>query len=158
EVAAHLHDSVLQTLTLIQKRADDPQTMAALARQQERELRRWLYGQPDPGRGEGFRDAIERTVADGEDQFFVAIDHVRVGDAPLADGLRSLLAASREAVVNAAKFSGSPSIALYAEIGPQAAEVFVRDRGVGFMVCDVAPDRRGIADSIRGRMARAGGS
>jgi signal transduction histidine kinase len=158
EVAAHLHDSVLQTLTLIQKRADDPHAMAALARQQERELRRWLYGQPDAGREEGFRDAIDRLVADVEDQFLAAIDHVTVGDAALDEGLRSLLAATREAVVNAAKFSGSPSIALYAEIGPHAAEVFVRDRGVGFSVCDVAPDRRGIADSIRGRMSRAGGS
>jgi signal transduction histidine kinase len=158
EVAIHLHDSVLQTLTLLQKRSDDPQLMAALARHQERELRRWLYGAPEPDADRGFREAVEAMVADVEDQHLVHVDNVTVGDGPIEPTLRTVIAAAREALVNAAKFSGERSLSLYAELRPQHVEVYVRDRGRGFRLEDVAPDRKGISDSIVARVDRAGGT
>jgi len=158
EVAIHLHDSVLQTLTLLQKRADDPQLMAALARHQERELRRWLYGAPEPDADRGFREAVEAMVAEVEDQHLVHVDNVTVGDGPIEPTLRTVIAAAREALVNAAKFSGERTLSLYAELRPQHVEVYVRDRGCGFRLEDVAPDRKGISDSIVARVDRAGGT
>lgn len=158
EVATHLHDSVLQTLTLLQKRSDDPQVMAALARHQERELRRWLYGSPDPHDGRGFREAIEAMVAEVEDQHLVQVDNVTVGDGPVDPSLQTVISAAREALVNAAKFSGQRSVSLYAELRPHHLELYVRDRGCGFDVADVADDRKGISDSIVARLGRLGGT
>jgi signal transduction histidine kinase len=158
EVAMHLHDSVLQTLTLLQKRADDPKTMAALARRQERELRRWLYGMSDPHDGRGFREAVEAMVTEVEDQHLVKVDNVTVGDAPLEPVLRTVIAAAREALVNAARFSGERTVSLYAELRPQHVELYVRDRGVGFCLDEVADDRRGISESIVARVHRIGGT
>lgn len=158
EVATHLHDSVLQTLTLLQKRADDPQMMAALARHQERELRRWLYGAPQSQDGRGFREAVEAMVAEVEDQHLVHVDNVTVGDGPVEPRLQSILSAAREALVNAAKFSGERTVSLYAELRPSHVELFVRDRGAGFVVEDVADDRKGISDSILARLDRLGGT
>ena len=158
EVATHLHDSVLQTLTLLQKRSDDPQLMAALARHQERELRRWLYSAPDPHDGRGFREAIEAMVAEVEDQHLVHVDNVTVGDGPVEPTLQTVIYAAREALVNAAKFSGERTLSLYAELRPGYVELYVRDRGHGFRLEDVAPDRKGISDSIVARLDRAGGS
>jgi len=158
EVATHLHDSVLQTLTLLQKRSDDPQMMAALARHQERELRRWLYGAPDPHDGRGFREAIEAMVAEVEDQHLVHVDNVTVGDGPIEPTLQTVISAAREALVNAAKFSGERTLSLYAELRPEHVELYVRDRGLGFRLEDVADDRKGISDSIVARLDRAGGT
>ena len=157
-VAAHLHDSVLQTLTLIQKRAGDPATMTALARHQERELRRWLYGGEPVDETQGFRAALDGMVAEIEDLHLVTVEHVMVGDAPLEPALAELVAATREALINAAKFAGTRTLSLYAEVGPDSTEVFVRDRGVGFLLDEVPDDRHGIADSIVGRIARTGGT
>lgn len=157
-VAAHLHDSVLQTLTLIQKRADDPDTMTALARRQERELRRWLYGDAPVDATQGFRAALDRVVAEIEDLHLVTVEHVMVGDAPLEPALAELLAATREALTNAAKFSCTRTLSLYAEAGPEMTQVFVRDRGVGFSLDEVPADRHGISDSIIGRLSRTGGA
>jgi signal transduction histidine kinase len=158
EVAIHLHDSVLQTLTLLQKRSDDPQQMAALARHQERELRRWLYGTPDGHDGRGFREAIEAMVAEVEDQHLVQVDNVTVGDGPVEPIVQTVISAAREALVNAAKFSGERRLSLYAELRPGHVEMYVRDRGQGFRLEDVAPDRKGISDSIVGRLDRLGGT
>jgi signal transduction histidine kinase/phage shock protein PspC (stress-responsive transcriptional regulator) len=157
DLAAHLHDSVLQTLTLIQNRAADPKVTSALARQQERELRRWLYADQDADPATGFRDALEAAAAEIEDQYTVTIECVLVGEAPLEPNLRAALAASREAMINAAKFAGTPLISVYAEVGNGHAEVNVRDRGVGFDPAAVPPDRRGIADSIVNRIDRVNG-
>jgi signal transduction histidine kinase len=166
EVAAHLHDSVLQTLTLLQKRADDPKVMAALARHQERELRRWLYGGAAagvPGATGGdepatFRAALEAMATDVEDQHLVQVENVTVGDGPVDATLLAVVAAAREALVNAAKFSGRRAVSLYAELRDHHVEVFVRDRGVGFDPAAVGPDRKGISDSIVGRVQRLGGT
>jgi signal transduction histidine kinase len=157
-VAAHLHDSVLQTLTLIQKRADDPTAMSALARRQERELRRWLYGEEPVDATRGLRAALDSVVAEIEDLHLVAVEQVMVGDAALEPALAELVAATREALTNAAKFAGTPTLSLYAEVGPDSVQVFVRDRGVGFLLDDVPDDRHGIADSIIGRVVRTGGT
>jgi signal transduction histidine kinase len=157
DLAAHLHDSVLQTLTLIQNRAADPKVTSALARQQERELRRWLYADQVADPATGFRDALEAAAAEIEDQYTVTIECVLVGEAPLEPNLRAALAASREAMINAAKFAGTPLISVYAEVGNGRAEVNVRDRGVGFDPAAVPPDRRGIADSIVNRIDRVNG-
>jgi signal transduction histidine kinase len=154
EVAAHLHDSVLQTLALIQKRAGDPREVAGLARQQERELRSWLLERPDPGEGASVAAALERVAAEVEELHRVPIEVVTVGDGPLNGRLEALVQAAREAMTNAAKFASSERVDLYAEVEPDRVEVFVRDRGVGFDPDAIPPDRRGVRDSIIGRMER----
>jgi len=157
EVATHLHDSVLQTLTLLQKRSDDPMLMAALARHQERELRQWLYGNPTSPAGGTFRQAVETMVSQVEDQHLVHVDNVTVGDGPIEDQIAMVLSAAREALVNAAKFSGERTLSLYAELRDHHVELFVRDRGRGFRLDEVADDRKGISDSIVARLGRLGG-
>ena len=156
-VAAHLHDSVLQTLSLIQRRADEPGAVARLARRQERELRRWLY---DPGHqlGLGMKQLLETQVEQIEDEHLIDVETVVVGDIEVDGAVTELVAAASEALVNAAKFSGEERVSLYAEVSDQAVEVFVRDRGVGFDLDAVPPDRHGVRDSIMGRMQRIGGS
>jgi phage shock protein PspC (stress-responsive transcriptional regulator)/signal transduction histidine kinase len=158
EVAAHLHDSVLQTLALMQKRADDPKEVAALARRQERELRAWLFD-GDAGRdGDSLAAALERVAAEVEDDHGVPIDVVAVGDRPLDERGVALVAATREALTNAAKFAADAApVAVYAEMTDQAAQVFVRDRGPGFDAASIPADRRGVRESIIARMERHGG-
>ena len=156
DMAAHLHDSVLQTLALVQ-RADDPARMAALARRQERELRGWLY---DGGSGPDqatVRAAVEHLAAAIEDRHGVVMDVVAVGDAPLDPAMESLVAAAGEAMTNAARWSGSATVSVYLEATPQRVEVFVRDRGAGFDPEAVDGDSHGIRDSIQGRLDRVGG-
>ena len=156
EVAAHLHDSVLQTLALMQKRADDPREIASLARRQERELRAWLNGgRPEPG--DSLAGSLEAAAAEVEETHGVPIDVVAVGDAPVDERGAALVAAAREALVNAAKFAGGAPVSLYAEVGEERTEVFVRDRGPGFDMTAVPDDRRGVRESIVGRMRRHGG-
>jgi len=159
-ISAHLHDSVLQTLSLIQRYGDEPGRAAQLARQQERELRNWLYG-PAATTHDGVRlvTALERSAALVEERHGVTIDVVTVGDIDdvPAEDLVDLLAAVREAMTNAATHSGSPRIDVFAERFEDRVDVFVRDTGVGFDVEAVASDRRGISESIIARAARAGG-
>jgi signal transduction histidine kinase len=157
ELAAHLHDSVLQTLALVQRRADDPRAVAALARRQERELRAWLSGSAERGDRESLAAALEAAAAEVEEAHEVAVEVVAVGDAPLDARAEAVLAAAREALVNAAKFAGGAPIAVYAEADEARIHVFVRDRGPGFDLGAVPADRRGLRDSIVGRMERAGG-
>lgn len=156
EMAAHLHDSVLQTLALIQ-RAEAPRDMVALARNQERELRAWLNGR-QPMADDTLAAAIEKAAASVELTLKVPVEVVTVGDAPLDDRLRAVVEACREATVNAAKHSGAPQISIYVEVEPAGVTAYVRDQGSGFDPDAVASDRRGIAESIRGRMQRAGGA
>ncbi len=157
EVAAHLHDSVLQTLTLIRRRAGDAEAVARLARSSERDLRRWLYA---PGeRAEAtLATALRASAADVEDDHGVSVEAVTVGDTPLTERVTALLDATREALVNAAKSSGADEISLYAEVSGSDAAVFVRDRGRGFDPAAVPDDRYGIRESIVGRMRRNGGT
>ncbi|CAA9473126.1 MAG: Two-component system sensor histidine kinase [uncultured Solirubrobacteraceae bacterium] len=158
EVAAHLHDSVLQTLALVQKRADDPRAVATLARQQERELRAWLWDPQAPAADAGLAAALRAAAAEVEEAHGVPIEVVTVGDVAMADGPATVLAAAREALTNAAKFAGDAGpVALYAEAAPERVQVFVRDRGPGFDLAAVPADRRGVRDSIIGRMERHGG-
>jgi signal transduction histidine kinase len=160
EVAAHLHDSVLQTLALVQKRAGDPREVAALARRQERELRSWLSGSRSRTGGERrFVAALQAAAEEIEEAHGVAVDVVAVGDAPLERDGEALVAAAREAMLNAAKFGGGETapVAVYAEAGDDRLQVFVRDRGPGFDPAAVPADRRGVRESIVGRMERHGG-
>lgn len=159
EVAAHLHDSVLQTLALMQKRADDPRAVAALARRQERELRTWLSGAPARAEGEPrLAAALQAAAEEIEREHSVVVDVVAVGDAPLDRDGEALVAAAREAMLNAAKFAGdSAPVAVYAEANRERLHVFVRDRGPGFDPDAVPADRRGVRESIVGRMERHGG-
>lgn len=156
EMAAHLHDSVLQTLALMQ-RTDDPKRMVTLARQQERELRSWLYGDRPSASEQRFTAALQEAAARVETDFTLPVEVVTVGDGPLDDTGRALVAAAGEAMVNAAKHSGAAEVSVYAEVADGRADVWVADLGRGFDPAQVPPDRRGLADSIRGRMARVGG-
>lgn len=156
DMAAHLHDSVLQTLALIQRQADDPRAVVRLARRQERELREWLYGEAESG-ADTIKAAITEAAADVEDDFPVDVDTVFVGDAPLTNGLGELVKAAREAMMNAAKHSGAPRIDVYVEADESEVVVFVRDRGKGFDVDSIADDRMGVRRSIIDRMQRHGG-
>ncbi|MDX6225275.1 MAG: hypothetical protein QOE64_1651 [Frankiales bacterium] len=155
EVAAHLHDSVLQTLVLIQKAADDPRQVARLARSQERALRGWLFAQQRAAGG--MRAALEQAAADVESSFGVSVEVVAVGDAVSGERVDALVAAAREAMVNAAKHSGVQAMQVYAEAGDDSMSVFVRDRGSGFDPAGVPADRFGISQSMRARMVRHGG-
>jgi len=157
EVAARIHDSVLQTLALIQRHAGDPARVATIARRQERELRRWLYGS-GVADAESVVAALADTAAEVEELHGVPVELASAGDAPLDDGARQLVLAAREAMTNAAKFSGADEIAVYAEAGADGLSVFVRDRGAGFDRSEVADDRRGLVESIEGRLSRAGGT
>lgn len=156
-LATHLHDSVLQTLALMQ-RTDDPQRMNHLARTQERELRAWLFGKVAPSAGETLSDLLQGLAARYESHYPVIIDVVSVGDTELDERIKELAAACGEAINNAAKHSETPAISVYAEVEPDVITVYVRDEGVGFATASVGPDRRGISDSIEGRMRRAGGT
>jgi len=171
EVAAMMHDSVLHTLTLIQRHHEDPAQVARLARAQERELREWLYGAradrlrraqqgvdgTEHAAVESFAEAIRAAAAEVEDRHGARLDVVSVGDAPLDPQLGACVAAAREAMVNAAKYAPEAPISVYAELADDRVEVFVKDRGPGFDPDAVAPDRMGVRESILGRMRRHGG-
>jgi signal transduction histidine kinase len=156
-MAAHLHDSVLQTLALIQ-RAREPREMAMLARTQERELRAWLYGRAPSVPGVRLRDALDAMAGRIERGQAVKVETVVVGDAALDESLRALVGATSEATLNAARHSGAAEVSVYLEVEPGAVTAFVRDHGSGFDPAAVPADRRGIADSIVARMRRHGGS
>ena len=156
DIAAHLHDSVLQTLALIQRNAGSAREVARLARGQERTLRNLLYGSRTAS-GQ-FADELRAAAAEVEDAYAVAVDVVVVGDAPLNDNLAALCAATREALVNAAKHSGVDSVSVYAEFETEQVSVFVKDRGVGFDMHEVADDRQGVRGSIIARVERHGGT
>ncbi len=156
DMAAHLHDSVLQTLALIQRSADDPKAVQQLARRQERELRSWLYGEQNADKT--LKAALTTAAAEVEDDRGVPVEVVAVGDCDLTEPLVALVRAAREALVNAAKHSGADKIDVYAEVDEDRVEVFVRDRGAGFDLEGVEDDRLGVKHSIIDRMARHGGS
>jgi signal transduction histidine kinase/phage shock protein PspC (stress-responsive transcriptional regulator) len=156
DMAAHLHDSVLQTLAMIQRQADDPKAVQQLARRQERELRNWLYG--DELHEATLKAALTSAAAEVEDERGVPVELVTVGDCDTSDSIQALVRAAREAMVNAAKHSGADKIDVYAEVDEDSVEVFVRDRGKGFDVDAVAEDRMGVKGSIVDRMARHGGT
>ncbi|MVA76378.1 PspC domain-containing protein [Auraticoccus sp. F435] len=156
DMAAHLHDSVLQTLALIQRQADDPRAVQGLARRQERELRGWLYG--DAVEESTLRAALTTAAAEVEDERGVPVEVVMVGDCPLDPDLQALVQAAREAMVNAAKHSGADRIDVFGEAGEDLVEVFVRDRGRGFDLDAIAEDRLGVRGSIMDRVRRHGGT
>ncbi|MFE7510378.1 PspC domain-containing protein [Streptomyces sp. NPDC057540] len=162
EVAAHVHDSVLHTLTLIQRNADDAGEVRRLARAQERELRNWLYKPEGTGREEEpetLAEAVKRAAAEVEDKHGVPLEVVVVGDCPLDEKLAAQMQAAREAMVNAAKYGGEGgAVQVYAEVEGRTVFVSVRDRGPGFDPDAVPEDRMGVRESIIGRMQRYGGT
>jgi signal transduction histidine kinase len=156
EMAAHLHDSVLQTLALIQ-RSDEPKRMVTLARAQERELRKWLYDRAPESAKERLSDALQVAADRVEADFDIPVEVVTVGDAPLDERLLALARATGEALTNAAKHAKVDRISLFVETTDHQTEVFVTDQGVGFEPATIDGDRRGITDSIVGRIRRHGG-
>lgn len=158
DVAAHLHDSVLQTLALIQKRSDDPEQVARLARRQERDLREWLADDQPTRPDERLADALRAAAVEIEDSHGAPIEAIVVGDTELDERMAALVGAAREALTNAVKFAsdGGP-VRLYAEIDDGLARVFIDDRGPGFDPAAISDDRRGVRESIIGRMRRYGG-
>ncbi|MGW0555070.1 PspC domain-containing protein [Streptomyces sp. NPDC002926] len=164
EVAAHVHDSVLHTLTLIQRNADDGGEVRRLARAQERELRNWLYKPGGTGKDEGeepdtLAEAVKKAAAEVEDKHGVPLEVVVVGDCPLDEKLSAQMQAAREAMVNAAKYGGEGgAVQVYAEVEGRTVFVSVRDRGPGFDPDAVPQDRMGVRESIIGRMQRHGGT
>jgi signal transduction histidine kinase len=157
DVAAHLHDSVLQTLALIQKHAQEPREVVRLARSQERDLRAWLYDDRADD-ATSFAAALKKVAADVEDAHGVPVEVVTVGDVELDDRTRAVLSAGREAAVNAAKHSGADKVDIFAEVEGSDVELFVRDRGCGFDLDSVSNDRLGVRRSIVDRMERHGGT
>ena len=158
EIAAHLHDSVLQTLALIQNRAGAQSEIARLARAQERELRDWLFAGTDPFAGD-LPTELQRSATALELEHPVRIDVVVAGTAGELPGeaTAALVGAAREAMLNAARHAGG-EVSVYLELSAASVDVFVRDRGPGFDPADVPAGRLGIRESIHGRMARAGGT
>lgn len=157
DVAAHLHDSVLQTLALIQRSASDPAIVSRLARAQERDLRSWLFDSSGVG-PDTLAAALRAVAGEVEDAHGVPVEVVCVGDARVTDEARPLVLATREAIANAAKHSGAGTVDVYAEATAAGVEIFVRDRGAGFDPARVAEDRQGVRSSIIGRMERHGGT
>jgi signal transduction histidine kinase/phage shock protein PspC (stress-responsive transcriptional regulator) len=155
DMAAHLHDSVLQTLALIQRQAADPKKVSALARRQERELRQWLYGE-EPASG-SLVEALTEEMLDVETDHEVDVELVSVGDTEITAELDAVVRAAGEAMVNAAKHSGSDRIDLYCEVDADVISVYIRDRGVGFDLAGITEDRMGVRGSIIERMKRTGG-
>lgn len=162
EIATRVHDSVLQTLALIQRRASDQHQVVQLARAQERELRSWLFDGQAPGSMDGKADTVANAVRliqqDVEARHGVPVDAVTVGDCELDEDLTAMMDAAREATVNAAKWSGADVVSLFAEVESESVSLFVRDRGRGFDPATVPSDRKGLAESVQARMARRGGS
>lgn len=156
EIAAHLHDSVLQTLALIQNRAASEQDVVRLARAQERELRRWLYADTAERTG-NLADRIKAVAAEVEEAYGHPVDVVSVGDTPMTPRQEALVQATREAILNASKHAGG-AVSIYLEAGSAVSQVFVRDRGAGFDLDTVPPDRLGIRESVINRMQRHGGT
>jgi len=156
DIAAHLHDSVLQTLALIQRKSGDAAEVVRLARAQERELRGWLYAGP-VGSQASLASAVTEVAHEVEDLHGIPIELVVTGDRTLDAGGTVLVRALREALLNAVRH-GAPPVSVYVEVGSQFVEAFVRDHGPGFDLADVPQDRLGVRESILGRMARHGGS
>jgi signal transduction histidine kinase len=157
DVGAHLHDSVLQTLALIQRSAADPKQVAALARRQERELRGWLADGDSHESAHTLATALELAATEVEATVGSSVEVVTVGDCPLEERGAVVVAAAREAMLNAAKFAAEAPVSVYAELSGKHIQVFVRDRGAGFDPAAVPQERRGVRESILGRMRRAGG-
>ncbi|MFG2818896.1 PspC domain-containing protein [Kitasatospora sp. NPDC048365] len=160
EIAAHVHDSVLHTLTLIQRRAEDPKEVLRLARAQERELRLWLY-RPEAvaeAAPDTMAERLREVVAEVEDRHGVPVELVCVGDCPMDEKISAQMQAAREAMVNAAKYGGGGPVQVYAEVEGRTVSVFVRDHGPGFDPDDLPEDRMGVRESIIGRMRRNGGT
>jgi signal transduction histidine kinase len=156
-LAAHLHDSVLQTLALVQREASDPSRVASLARRQEQELRGWLYGTID-GDAPGLARSLEVAASELEETYGGTVEVVAVGDAAVQGSAKAILAAAREGMLNALKHSGTDRIDVYMEVLPETIKLFVRDRGVGFDRVTIPADRAGIRDSIEGRIRAVGGN
>jgi signal transduction histidine kinase len=156
ELAAMVHDQVLHTLALIQRNAADATTVQRLARGQERSLRNWLY-KPASSPTERFAAALEQAAAEVEDTYAIGVEAVVVGDRETDERIAALVAAAREALVNAARHAGVREVSLYAEVEPEQVAVFVRDRGAGFDPATVGEHRHGVRGSIIGRMRRHGG-
>ncbi|MEA2371656.1 MAG: hypothetical protein QOH12_2050 [Solirubrobacteraceae bacterium] len=154
--AAHLHDSVLQTLALIQRQAGDPVAVARLARRQEHDLRAWMAGEAELS-SETVSAAIRAAVAEVEDEESITVEVSIIGDRRLDGAGEALVAAAREALRNAARHAGAVPIFVFAELSADRAEVFVRDEGGGFELENVPAERRGIRDAIVGRMAAVSG-
>lgn len=160
EIAAHIHDSVLHTLTLIQRRAEDPKEVLRLARSQERELRLWLY-RPEAvaeAAPDTMAETLRAAVAEVEDRHGVPVELVIVGDCPMDEKIAAQMQAAREATVNAAKYGGGGPVRVYAEVEGRTVSVFIRDHGPGFDPDTVPEDRMGVRESIIGRMKRNGGT
>ena len=162
DMATRVHDSVLQTLALIQRNASEPQQVVKLARAQERELRSWLFDGQAPGSVRGaaltLASGVRLIQQEVEAAYGVTVEAITVGDCELDDDLDAVLAAAREATVNAAKWSGASEVSLFAEAEPAEVSLFVRDRGCGFDPAAVPGDRKGLAESVFARMRRRGGS
>ncbi len=157
DIGRHLHDSVLQTLALIQRDSDDPQKVTIQARRQERELRDWLFGAGTTA-APGFEEGLRSAAADIEERFGVTVDVVVVGDEPPSQAVSGLIAAAGEAITNAARHAGVNEIDVYGEVSGRALAVYVRDRGIGFDLEAVPPDRQGVKSSIVKRVETLGGT
>ena len=154
-MANHLHDSVLQTLVVIEDDAGDEERVKVLARQQARELRQIVEGERPLG-SSSVRAELEAAAAHVAELFGVEVSSVIRTDVEVTDDLLVLVDAAKEAMVNAAKHSGSDVIHVYSTVDDDVFAVFVRDDGVGFDL-ERTERGRGLDHSIRGRVESRGG-
>jgi signal transduction histidine kinase len=155
-IADDIHDSVLQALGHIQVHSQDAD-MARIASDQERHLRRYL-DRISAEHPDGLEVLLRAAAWEVEDRHGVPVEVVSVRDCRRSEAIEGMVAAAREAMVNAAKHSGADSISVFSEVGPDAVTVFVKDGGIGFETSDASAGHRGIDRSIVGRMERHGGS
>lgn len=158
EMAAHLHDSVLQTLALIQRRSPENREVTRLARRQERQLRAWLNGGPAAAAGNTLSSALIRAAEEVEDEYDVIVEMSTAGDRELDESSAGVVLAAREAMTNAARFARVDRIYVLSETRDDHIRLVVRDQGVGFDLDEVSEDRRGVRESIVGRLQRLGGT
>jgi signal transduction histidine kinase len=158
-LARQLHDGVLQTLALVERRTDDP-ALARLARDQERDLRGHLFATGDErvlGRGT-LGDALRAAASRHEAMHGGRVEVVVPDDLPELESshVEALTGAVGEALTNAAKHAEASRTVVSAEPLGDGVAVSVLDDGTGFDP-DLVPEGVGRSRSIRGRIEELGG-
>ena len=158
ELGRNLHDGVLQTLAIVQRRSTDA-GLVRLAREQDRDLRRYLFGDGRlSAQSDGLAEALRYVAARFEDAFGVRAEVLVPFDLPtLIDvQVECMSRAVSEALTNAGKHARPEHLTVFVEADDGGVFCSVKDDGVGFDTAIVQPGI-GISRSIIERMQEAGG-